>query len=204
MLASGTGSQAKAPPLNFIETRLVRLGKRRDPELMPQKETPVSPAAAPAPGATAPAVATKEVAAPRASAQDRLKALAARGVSGALDRLRRTPEGDESGAVDGTVSDPNQTVAGNLYMTKVLGCLRNNFALEGVARDAVAEKSATVFVRIAPDGSLTAFRLVQGSGLDAFDRGVEQAVQRCSKALPPPEDFRQYYQEVGVQLRFRP
>ena len=59
-------------------------------------------------------------------------------------------------------------------------------------------------VRIRADGTLFGERILDSSGLPAFDRAVERAVNKCGKVSPPPETMRDIVEEEGVGILFKP
>ncbi len=203
--AAGSSYSSK-PPQTAITAKLVRLGKKRDKELLPRKVAPKPPPpkkAAPvlAPEPSAPAAPTPK------SATDRLKEIGS--VTDALSRMKKSmqeddPEGDPEGTADGDASSLTQALIGNRYMTEVYRCVKAHYAIEGIPPRKIAGRKALVLTRINEKGKLFDFRIEKSSGLRAFDRAVERAVKRCGKVSPPPKEILRQVRDDGIEFEFRP
>ena len=209
----------RAPPQQVLITKLVRLGTPRDKNLLPQKDepppTPPPPTAAavtppppaeskaePAPAPAKPTPAVAPAAKPPATAQERARALTK--VDSALDKLRRKVDGDKDGAVDGDVSDATLALIGNRYATIVQKCLKNNYVIEGSDLRQVQHLSAVIALRIAADGRIVDFKVVQSPGVPAFEQAIARAVRRCGKVEPPPAEYRSTVGKEGLEITFVP
>jgi outer membrane biosynthesis protein TonB len=198
-------------PQNVLTTKLVKLGVKRDEALLPRlpaeppppppKEVPVAPAPAPARAPATPA--PKEAV---ADAKDRLSEM--KRVSSALDRLKRMSDtetaGDPEGVEDGEVTDAKLAIVGNKYVTEIYRCLKKHYAIEGISESRVAGKSVQVVIRVQGDGRLFGERVVQSSGIGAFDVAVQKSVMACGKVSPPPSELRQEVYEEGILIDFKP
>jgi TonB family protein len=194
-------------PQNAIITKLVRLGKERPPDWLPRKPSTPPPAAdAPVPidvkGAAKP---TEHQ--PLPTAKDRVKQLAQ--VSSALERLKKQqaaedPEGSAQGVVGGEVSSLAEAIEGNRYVTEIVNCLKQNYAIEGVSPSSVKNRTALVLVRIERDGSFIESKVERSSGVPAFDRAVERALKLCGRVSPPPASMRDQVRNDGIEVEFQP
>lgn len=197
------------PPDAFIPTKLVKLGEKRAKHLLPRVNRPPPPKPKPdvklAPAA-AEAPTTSERPQPAMNALERAKSTSR--VSSALDRLRRTaestPEGDPEGVEDGEVTDLSMAIAGNKYATEIYRCIKRHYSIEGIDKQKVGDRQASVLVKIHPDGRLFDAKLAKRSGLAAFDRAVEKAVKGCGKVSKPPELLREAVGKDGIEIVFKP
>jgi colicin import membrane protein len=78
------------------------------------------------------------------------------------------------------------------YTHRVSSAIGEKFA---IPPSAPTEARAEIEFRVLPDGQVAAVRFVQKSGLTAFDRAIEQAIERA-RPLPVPPD-------PGIYLQFR-
>ena len=213
-------------PKNVVVTKLVRLGKKRPDNMLPRllKEKPPAPAKkAPAPKKPEPKVkpaekvipikkpeASKPKKTPPPSTESALdRARKASTVSSALDRLRSAkgedePEGDPEGSNRGTVSDLNMAILGNKYMTEINNCLQSVWNVEGLSESQTAGLSANVGIWVSSRGKFVRHQIERSSGVAAFDRAVEKAVQKCGGVSPPPNAIRKMVSRDGVEIEFRP
>lgn len=207
-VSAAASNHSIRPPQTAITAKLVRLGKKRDKELLPRKIAPKPPPpkkAAPvlAPQPSAPAAPTPT---PK-SATDRLKEIGS--VTDALNRMKKTakedePEGDPEGTADGDASSLTQALIGNRYMTEVYRCVKSHYAIEGIPPRKIVGRKALVLTRINEKGKLFDFRIEKSSGLRAFDRAVERAVKRCGRVSPPPKEILRQVRDDGIEFEFRP
>lgn len=195
-----------AKPQSAIVTKLVRLGKERPPDWLPRKPSaPPPPTDAPVPidvkgAATKP---TEHL----PTAKDRVKQLSQ--TSSALDRLKHQtapedPEGSAQGVVGGEVSSLAQAIEGNRYVTEIVSCLKQNYAIEGVSPDTVKNRTALVLIRVERDGTFIESKVERTSGVPAFDRAVERALSLCGRVSPPPAGMRDQVRNDGIEVEFQP
>lgn len=182
-----------------IVAKLVRLGKPRDPHLLPRKALPaVAPAAAapvplpgapvrpPAPGA-GPAASKP---APQLSREARMLQALARAQSGAKLEpapAARPPE-EAEGAADGDVrGDAANAEEGDRYLALVRRAVQDNYVLPSTIGD--KERlyfKATVVVYVHPTGKILRYVIETSSGNDIFDRALERAIRKTVLPVPPP------------------
>ncbi len=213
-------------PKNVVVTKLVRLGKKRPDDMLPRllKEKPPAPAKkAPAPKKPEPKAKPAEkvipIKKPEASKPKKTpppptesaldRARKASTVSSALDRLRSAkgedePEGDPEGSKAGQVSDLNMAILGNKYMTEINNCLQSVWNVEGLSESQTAGLSANVGIWVSSRGKFVRHQIERSSGVRAFDRAVEKAVQKCGGVSPPPKAIRKMVSRDGVEIEFRP
>jgi len=204
-LATGLPESKSRDPKTVIVTKLVRLGEERPPDYLPRKDEP--PPLVPEKPVTVeqPKIETpKEVTATPAleSAKNRVKQMSR--VNSALDRLKQqTQEGHKEGVVDGEARHLKDALIGNKYHTEIHRCMHNNYNLEGISLQRVKGKVVVVKIYVALDGTITRTKVVESSGIHAFDQSVERSVHRCGKVSPPPKEMRAQVQE-GVEIEFQP
>lgn len=213
-------------PKNVVVTKLVRLGKKRPDDMLPRllKEKPPAPAKKkPAPKKPEPKAkpaekiipikkpeASKPKKTPPPSTESALdRARKASSVSSALDRLRSAkgedePEGDPEGSNQGKVSDLSKAILGNKYMTEINNCLQSVWNVEGLSESQTAGLSANVGIWVSSRGKFVRHQIERSSGVPAFDRAVEKAVQKCGGVSPPPNAIRKLVSRDGVEIEFRP
>jgi TonB family protein len=192
-------------PKSVITTKLVKLGTKRDEQLLPRLQSEPPPAAppkpVPAPLAEAAAVPAPPKQPAAADAKERLQNLSR--VSNALNRVRSLAEdtGDPDGVPDG---DANVAIAGSKYATEIYQCMKRNYIIEGVPQTRLAGKTVTMRVRVQNDGRLFDYDVIESSGEPAFDGAVTRSVQRCGKVSAPPQELRRDVHEDGIEIVFHP
>jgi TonB family protein len=193
-------------PRQFIATRLVRLGKPRPPELLPQVVTNMPPLAK---AAVVPPVLKKNSAKrvktkvkPTPSPLQRAKSMTR--MNDALNRLRREGVKNDDGALDGSeragASQVGIAIQGNKYATQIHRCLKRNYNFQGVSQRNVSGRQATLLLRVDSSGKLFGERIVTPSGLEAFDRAVLRSVKRCGKVSRPPDVLRKLLADEGIEI----
>jgi TonB family protein len=196
----------KHPPLQVLNTTLVKLGKERPKDLLPRITSPEPPAAPPVNIPTTPT--SKPASKPEEpvlpSAKERLQSLSK--VSQALQRLQKQPtqEGSPDGSQNGTVSDASLAMLGNKYGAEIHRCIQKHYAVLGLNPTQVQGKTATVLIKIRIDGTLGPSHLLESSGLPAFDSAVQRAVRLCGKVSPPPSEIRDIVLQEGLEIVFQP
>jgi colicin import membrane protein/protein TonB len=205
----------RPPPLIDLEqkpivARLVRLGEKRQEQLLPRKEEPPPPAAAepepvPAPpgprAESTPAPSPKPPSPPRApAAGPRSDALAA-----AVSRMRRqqalsgSAGGDPSGDPFG---DASEGEAGDRYLALCTRALQEVYRLPATIseRDRLHLR-ANLRLFLEADGRLVRWTFESRSGNGAFDDALGRAVQQARFPPPPPELLREI-RTNGLLVRF--
>jgi TonB family protein len=202
------------PPQNVLMTKIVRLGTPRPKEYLPRKEEPPPPAPPPPPAAVAPQTPVPPASptpVPKSApavgspvhdngptAQDRITQM--NKSQSALERLKQKVDGQADGAVDG---DSDEAQLGNIYATEVQKCIKSHFVVEGISQDLVVGRKALVLVRIESDGRFIDDKILEGSGMPAFDDAVRRAVTRCGQVSPPPQPLRNVLRHDGIEVVFQ-
>jgi TonB family protein len=207
------------PNIPVIKASLVRLGKPRDPKLLPRKEEPPPPPkevkAPPAPPSeapkppsptAAPVLPSKPQPAPApqkgaTSAEDRRKRL-----FGAFDKTaKKAPEEELEGAEDGDVNGDSATAEGERYYALLSSQVRRNYNVADTIPEAERMYlKAQVQMRLGRAGEVLETRLTTTSGNDLFDAAVLAAVKKASPFSPPPDHLRDALQKQGIVLEFHP
>lgn len=208
-----------------IRASLVRLGKPRDPKLLPRKEQPPPPpkqvdAPKPPPDAPAPAPTPAAVAVPipgvqpeppsapkpapqkgETSGEDRRKRL-----FGAFDKTAKAAEPEEQeGAEDGDPDGDSATAEGERYFGLLQSQVRRHYNVADTIPESERLRLNTlVTVRLGRTGEVLDVSLSKPSGNDLFDSAVITAVRKAAPFSPPPEHLRETLQKHGVNLSFRP
>jgi protein TonB len=221
-LSSGPKMDLNARP---IQASLVRLGKPRDPKLLPRKEQlppppkqvdapkppPDAPAPAPSPAAVAvpiPGVTPEPSSAPKPTPQkgektgeDRRKRL-----FGAFDKTAKAAEPEEAeGAEDGDPDGDAARAEGERYFGLLQSQVRRHYNVADTIPDSERIRLNTVVaVRLGRTGEVLDVSLTKPSGNDLFDSAVVTAVRKASPFSPPPDHLRDTLQKHGVNLSFRP
>ena len=92
-----------------------------------------------------------------------------------------------------------EAYAGELYR-----CIKRNYVIEGIEATQVQGRRALVSVRVERDGRLGRHRLLESSGLPAFDQAVSRAVSRCGQISPPPPSLVKKLHAEGMDIEFVP
>lgn len=213
-LFGGRVDDLPPPPIEVIETRFVRLGKRREPRRLPSKEIPEAEQTAPVPEAPdsepMEAVPTgnkeKGLAKPKDKRQDRdddlLSQLGER--AGAISDLTKGPEleGDPEGIVEGTKASGDEV---EIYIGKLYSYFRRGWQVPTVITDEELQKLACVIeLSITNDGRVGEYEVKRPSGNEAFDDSVRRRMSQAEGAeLPaPPESVAKRILGETISLRF--
>jgi TonB family protein len=201
-------------PIEVIETRFVRLGKRKDPRRMPSKEIPVAPQTAPVPqgpdsepmAAVPTGKIEKGLAKPKQERNEReedlLSKLGER--AGAISDLSKGPEleGDPDGIVEGTKASGDDV---EIYLGKLYSYFRSGWQVPTLITDAELQKLACVIeLSITKDGRVGDYEVKRPSGNEAFDESVRRRMSQAEGAeLPaPPESVSNRILGETISLRF--
>jgi hypothetical protein len=202
------------PPIEVIEARFVRLGKRRDPRRLPSKEIPEAQQTAPVPQApdSEPMAAVltgkkeKGLAKPNKKRNERdedlLSQLGER--AGAISDLTKGPEleGDPDGIVEGTEATGDEL---QIYLGKLYSYFRRGWQVPTVITDEELQKLACVIeLSITKDGHVGEYEVKRPSGNEAFDESVRRRMNQAEGAeLPgPPESVANRIYGETISLRF--
>lgn len=211
----GTGvDELPPPPIEVIETRFVRLGKKRNPRRMPMKEIPHAQQTAPVPTApdSEPAAAVpsgkqdKGLAKPKRKRpqrdEDLLSQLGER--AGAISDLTKGPEleGDPDGIVEGTKASGNEE---EIYLGKLYSYFRRGWQVPTlISDDELAKLACVLELAITSDGRVGEYEITRSSGNEAFDDSVRRRMSQAEGAkLPaPPESVADRVLGETISLRF--
>ncbi len=202
------------PPIEVIETRFVRLGKKRNPHRMPMKEIPHAQQTAPVPKApdSEPAAAVpsgkqdRGLAKPKRKRtqrdEDLLSQLGER--AGAISDLTKGPEleGDPEGIVEGTKASGSEE---EIYLGKLYSYFRRGWQVPTLISDEELAKLACVLeLSITTDGRVGEYEIKRSSGNEAFDDSVRRRMSQAEGAqLPkPPESVADRVLGETISLRF--
>jgi len=184
-----------------VIAHLVALGKPRDPQLLPRKESePAAAASAPA----KPAAPSKAASGPprQLSRQEMME----RALAGAARRTqdeKPDPEraGQETGSPSGTAASAEE---GEKYFGEVEDRIHANYVVPSV----ISERerlylSATVVIYIGRDGSIVKHVMTKPSGNSFIDQALVLAIQRTRLPAPPAELAR-LVRDEGLEINFKP
>lgn len=201
-------------PIEVIETRFVRLGKRREPRKLPSKEirdaeqtAPVPQAPESEPMAAVPTGKTeKGLAKPKEKRnqrdEDLLSQLGER--AGAISDLTKGPEleGDPDGIVEGTKATGDEL---EIYLGKLYSYFRRGWQVPTLITDEELQKLACVIeLSVTKDGRVGEYEVKRPSGNEAFDESVRRRMSQAEGAeLPgPPESVANRIYGETISLRF--
>jgi TonB family protein len=213
------------PPIDLnqkpIRATLVRLGKPRDPNLLPQKEE-LPPPPPKSEGPEKPVVTEKppEPAAPiavpgakpseaQASAKqngERREAERRKQLFGAFSRTAKgTHIRELDGQLDGDPQGDSATAEGERYWGLVSAQIHRNYDVSDTIPDQErVHLRAQVLLFIGRAGEILRAQLVQSSGNELFDNAVLTAARKAGPFAPPPDHLRSMLRDSGVRLEFRP
>ena len=201
-------------PIEVIETRFVRLGKRREPRKLPSKEIRDAEQTAPVPQApeSEPMAAVptgkkeKGLAKPKEKRnqrnEDLLSQLGER--AGAISDLTKGPEleGDPDGIVEGTKATGDEL---EIYLGKLYSYFRRGWQVPSLITDEELQKLACVIeLSVTKDGRVGEYEVKRPSGNEAFDESVRRRMSQAEGAeLPgPPESVANRIYGETISLRF--
>ncbi len=196
----------RAPPLRKpIIAHMVALGRPRDPQLLPRRETPAASPLASAPP-KAPGKAPSQPAQKHApTRQELMQRALARAMGRASPESKEEPDPERAGSPSGSPQGTAQSAEeGDAYFTAVHDAIMENYVVPSV----ISERerlylAAAVVAWIGPGGQILKHQFEKKSGNDFFDQALELAIQR-TKLPPPPPDLARSLRDTGVVLNFRP
>ncbi|MDF1565425.1 MAG: energy transducer TonB [Deltaproteobacteria bacterium] len=194
-----------------IVAKLVRLGEKRDANLLPRIDKappPPKPAAAVLPPKPdAPVIPKKKVPeAVKEDTPDRSEADLAAAISRIAEQYdpnatAEAPAGDPEGDPGGNASDAGE---GDRYLALVQRAVRSHYRIPSIISD--RERlflNATVVIFVSPDGRILRREIETPSGNEHFDSALLSAIDAASPLPPPPEGWRETFQKEGLGLRFK-
>ncbi len=192
-----------------IPVQLVKLGKKRDPKLLPRIYEPPPP-----PKDEGVALAKEEKSQPtpkdeRKKSKDELSDAAKRMLDSdrRLDEaLRRVtpddPEGDPSGSEFGTTTDTTNAAAG--YVAEIGRALQSNYRLpEAIPASQRKFLKARVLLYIEPNGKIREFAFVEEHPNQLFMSALDSLLKTVQLPAPPAAEAKRF-QNDGVEVVFRP
>ncbi len=198
-------------PVRAMPVELVRLGKPRDPKLLPR--IPASGTPAPADPAAVPLETGKKAApTPAATRAPKLSAAAERLLQGAqadaldpveraVQKLAEPPEGREDGDPAGTASAAN---AASGYVAQVGRALKENYRLpETIPSGQRQFLNARVVLYLERDGRIARFEFLEKHPNQLFI-GALEALLTSLKLPPPPRELARQYADSGLEVVFKP
>ena len=202
------------PPIEVIEARFVRLGKRREPRKLPSKEIPEAQETAPVPQApeSEPMAAVptgqkeKGLAKPKKKRTERdedlLSQLGER--AGAISDLTKGPEleGDPDGIVEGTEATGDEL---QIYLGKLYSYFRRGWQVPTSITEEELQKLACVIeLSVTKDGRVGEYEVTRPSGNEVFDESVRRRMSQAEGSeLPgPPESVANRIYGETISLRF--
>lgn len=208
------GRQRPAPRLdNAIPVQLVKLGKKRDPKLLPRKVQEAQPPPPPDEGikldtgdkAKPPEPKEKTKKPPQAKEPELSDAakrmLDQSKIDEALKRIE-DPEGDPSGSEYGTTTDPTNAAAG--YQLEIGQVLQANYRLpQAIPASQRQFLRASVVLFIERNGRIARYEFVERHPNTLFMGALEQLLSSITLP-PPPKDLASQVKEGGIEVIFRP
>jgi hypothetical protein len=210
----GTSTDELPPaPIEVIETRFVRLGKKRPQRRLPTKEVPAaqqsarvptapdSSAATPVPSTT-PDKGLAKSKKKKNQEDDLLSALGER--AGAISDMRKGPEleGDPEGILEGTKSEGDEK---DIYLGKLYSYFRRGWQVPTViSTDELQSLTCVVALQVTDDGRVGDYEIKRPSGNEAFDESVRRRLSQAEgAALPkPPDSVADQVLGETISLRF--
>jgi len=196
----------KAAPLQKpIRASLVRLGKPRDPTLLPRLEAPPPPPASKAPPPPPPVpVPSKATPAPPSKAPPSKAADTSANLASAFASVAK-PAAPLEGELDGDPMGDSAIQEGERYFGLISSAVRRNYDVSAsIPENQRSRLEAVAFIRIAANGKLLESKITQSSGNLLFDAAVESALKRAAPFPPPPDHLKDSLRKDGVHLRFTP
>ncbi|MEQ8276374.1 MAG: TonB C-terminal domain-containing protein [Deltaproteobacteria bacterium] len=197
-------------PVEAVTVELVRLGKPRDPKLLPRK---TAPALAPKDDGVALDTGNKTKPEKRRKPQKKspeMSDAARRMLEGSDARLddalskldSEEPEGQEDGDIMGTAARAKN--AATKYQAEIARTLKSKYVLPTTIPASQRRfLSAEVVLFIERNGTISRYEIVKAHPNQAFMASVETMLKR-TKLPPPPRELADQYLDTGVGVRFKP
>ncbi|HSN81019.1 MAG TPA: TonB family protein [Polyangiales bacterium] len=214
-ILGSTVDELPPAPLEVIETRFVRLGKRKEPRKLPSKEVPHAPQNAPVPkapsaepmdaipsGKEEKGLKKPQEKRQRKEEEDLLSQLGQR--AGAISELTKGPEleGDPEGIVEGTKATGSEE---DIYLGKLYSYFRRGWQVPTlISQEELQKLTCVVELSITEDGRVGGYEVTRSSGNEAFDESVRRRINQAEGAkLPtPPESVADRILGETISLRF--
>jgi outer membrane biosynthesis protein TonB len=209
--ATGIGAKPTKviPDDKVVEARFVRLGKKLDPKLLPQRRAPIK-TTAPQPGVAV----SKEMDPPKPKKPDAgppperaeenpLTHLGDRAQAFAEMAQKREQEGDPQGIAEGTET---QAKAGDLYRGQLVQFFKRGWSIPSTLGD-TSKLTTRASVEITADRHVGEHNIVKSSGEALFDQSVEDRFNELRSLgttlpEPPPEVASQFSGTWTLDVNF--
>ncbi len=195
--------------INAVPVELVRLGKPRDPDLLPriQRIAPPPPDDAISLDTGKKPKKRKRDKPPRQK-KPKMSAAARRMLAGANDDALdnalskiEAPEGTADGVVEGTTSDPARAARG--YIALAGASLRRAYSLPDILKAQQQFLSAEISISISANGKILKYEVVTRHSNELFMSALERLLK--SHQLPaPPKELANRFRTEGILVRFKP
>lgn len=194
-----------------IPVELVRLGKPRDPNLLPRKVRHAAPPpvddAVKLDTGKKPPPPSKRTPAPK-KAPPKMSDAARRMLSTANDDALddalakiEEPEGSPDGVAEGTTTDPARAARG--YAALAGASLKRAYRLPDLLKAQQQFLSADILIHVAADGRIQNYEIVKRHNNDLFMSALESLLK--SHQLPaPPKELVDKFRNEGILLKFKP
>ncbi len=207
-----------------ITASLVRLGKPREPNLLPVKEEPVPPpqkiegaekppepakTPLPDPVVAVPVPGVKPTPEPTPSQKQNgelSEAQRRKQLFGAFSKTAKQSKNQElEGQPEGSAFGDSAISQGDQYWGLISAQIRRNYDVsQTIPEQERQHLRAQVILFIGRSGDVLRAKLVKGSGNPMFDNAVMAASKKAGPFPPPPDHLRNTLQNNGVRLEFRP
>ena len=207
-------SKPKVDLSRAIPVQLVKLGKRRNPKLLPRIARNAPP---PPPSEGVALDRGKKKKQPNKSKKRNRKAekkeqkisdaarrmLESNALDDALDKFSTDePEGDPDGDIDGTTTDATNAAAG--YHRDIVKVLKAKYKVPTVIPRAQRQfLKARVVLFIEGNGQISDFEFIERHPNQVFMRALDSLLKTV-KLPPPPRKQAREYRRNGVEIIFRP
>ncbi len=198
--------EEQPPEVEFVEAKLIKLGRQFDPHELPNRIREARTTAPPQPS-DIPRQGADRVRRPDAGPLDSVNDLVAR-LGTRADELAHIAqaaeqEGDPDGVAEGTVDRDE----GDVYRTYLYGYFRRGFTMPTSITDEERHGlAATVRVQTSPAGIIEGFTIASASGNSDFDQAVRLRMDQAvgSQLRDPPDEERNTYFGTSFPIRFSP
>lgn len=190
--------------INSVPVELVRLGKPRDPDLLPriQRQAP------PPPDDAIALDSGKKTQKPKREKKPKMSNAARRMLAGANDDALdnalskiEAPEGTADGSVEGTTSDPARAARG--YVALAAASLRSAYSLPDILKAQQQFLSAEILIFIGSAGQILKYEVVKRHSNDLFMSALERLL-KSHELPPPPKELVNRFRTEGILVRFKP
>jgi hypothetical protein len=194
------------PPGKYVVAKLVRLGKKRDPKKLPDREAPRMPTKK-VRGVNLDADASDKGIKRKKKPRNR-HAVVRNDLNASFDKIRphaeiqpdKEVEGDPNGSKYGTYRKGSK---GDLYYTRIADMWNRTWSLPAIIQRADAKKLfVQVIVKIDAAGNIQfPVKFTRSSGNEHFDNSIRTAWKRIRKLPLPPEERKKSVLAHGLKLR---